>query len=120
MSRTMRLSIRAFTLVEIMIVVLVIGILLAIAIPNFNKARESSQAKACIANLKQISSAKEQWAIDTKKTTTPTSADLYGATLYIKTEPLCPAGGGASYTINALDTNPACPVVGTYPTHKLD
>ena len=55
-----------FTLVEIMIVVLIIGILMAIAVPNFIRARESSRRSSCIANLKQIDSAKEQWAMDNK------------------------------------------------------
>jgi len=97
-----------FTLIEIMIVVLIIGILLAIAVPNFMKARESSRTKSCIANLKQIQSAKEQWAMDNKEagTAVPVAADLYGATLYIKTTPSCPSGG--AYTINAVDVDPTC------------
>jgi prepilin-type N-terminal cleavage/methylation domain-containing protein len=110
-----------FTLIEIMIVVLIIGILLAIAIPNFMKARETSRTKACITNLKQIQTAKEQWAMDNKKasTDTPDIADLCGANLYIKQEPLCPCGAGASYAPNQLDTDPACPVVATYATHTV-
>ena len=69
----------AFTLVEIMIVVLIIGILLAIAVPNFVRARESSRAKSCQANLKQIAGAKEQWALDNKKsnTDTPMTTELF-------------------------------------------
>src|SRR5437773_2744505 len=85
---------RGFTLVEIMIVVLIIGILLAIAVPNFIKARETSRAKACVANLKQIDSAKEQWCMDNKQSTTATPADtdLYGNTAYVKNTPSCPSG----------------------------
>ena len=101
---------RGFTLVEIMIVVLIIGILLAIAVPNFIRARESSRAKSCVSNLKQIDSAKEQWAMDNKKTSadTPTTADLYGATKYVKSTPNCPASG--TYAINAIGTTPTCTV----------
>ncbi len=97
-----------FTLVEIMIVVLIIGILLAIAVPNFIKARESSRAKSCIANLKQVDSAKEQWAMDNKKVAgdTPGFSDLVGTDKYIKSTPECPSSG--TYTIAGLGTAPSC------------
>ncbi len=58
-----------FTLVEIMIVVAIIGLLAAIAIPNFVKARATSQANACINNMRQIDAAANEWALEAKKTT---------------------------------------------------
>ena len=98
-----------FTLVEIMIVVLIIGILLAIAIPNFVAARESSRAKACVGNLKQIDSAKQQCAMDQKlngssgatfmidggtaSTATTGPFQLVGPTGYIRATPACPSNG---------------------------
>src|SRR5579872_1149800 len=99
---------RAFTLIEIMIVVLIIGILLAVAVPNFIRARESSRAKSCVANLKQIDGAKEQWAMDNKKDAgaMPLPTDLYG--VYTKFPPSCPSNG--TYTINGVGTNPTCSV----------
>src|SRR5215471_19310105 len=92
---------RAFTLVEIMIVVLIIGILMAIAVPNFIKARESSRRNSCIANLKQIDSAKEQWAMDNRAATGAAvqMSDIAG--VYMKgpaTGPVCPSNG--TYTVN--------------------
>src|SRR6201982_3143467 len=57
-----------FTLVEIMIVVAIIGLLAAIAIPNFVKARQNSQTNACINNLRQIDGAKQQYALEQGKT----------------------------------------------------
>jgi prepilin-type N-terminal cleavage/methylation domain-containing protein len=98
----------AFTLVEIMIVVLIIGILMAIAVPNFVKARESSRKNTCIANLKQTDSAKEQWAMDNKKDAGATVAftDLVGATLYMKSTPSCPSSG--TYAVGNIGTNPTC------------
>src|SRR5437763_543289 len=99
---------RAFTLVEIMIVVLIIGILLAIAVPNFMQARDSSRAKSCVSNLHEIDSAKEQAAMDLKlaDTDTPTQAQLCHT--YIKAWPSCPSAG--TYTIAAMNANPTCSI----------
>jgi len=99
-----------FTLVEIMIVVAIIGLLAAIAIPNFVKARAASQKNACIANLKQIDGAKATWALEQKKnnTDTPVTTDVFGATSYIRDQPLCPGGG--TYTLMQVDQKPTCSV----------
>ena len=97
-----------FTLVEIMIVVAIIALLAAIAIPNFVKARASSQKAACIANLKQVNGAKATWALEQKKTNTdsPANSDLFGATAYIRVQPGCPGAG--TYTIDTVQNNPSC------------
>src|SRR5881227_2242075 len=97
-----------FTLVEIMIVVAIIGLLAAIAVPNFVKARTASQKNACIANLKQMDGAKASWALEQKKNNsdTPVDTDLFGATVYIRDKPACPGGG--AYTISPVDTKVSC------------
>lgn len=97
-----------FTLVEIMIVVAIIGLLAAIAIPNFVKARTASQRSACIANMKQIFGAKATWALENKKNNgdTPPDADLYGPDKYIAKKPECPAGG--AYLTQPVDTPVSC------------
>ena len=99
-----------FTLVEIMIVVAIIGLLAAIAIPNFVKARTTAQKNACIANLKQIDGAIQQWALEQKKNTTDTYVFTDTTVLqYLKGTvlPTCPAGG--TYTEGAnVGTSPTC------------
>jgi prepilin-type N-terminal cleavage/methylation domain-containing protein len=99
---------RAFTLVEIMMVIMILGILVAIATPTWISARENGRRRACVANLKQIEGAKEQWGMDTKAAPTdePASTDLYGPSKYVKFEPTCPSGG--KYTIGTLATPVTC------------
>ena len=90
-----------------MIVVAIIGLLAAIAIPNFIRARITSQKNACINNLRQIDGAKEQWALEAKKSA-GTASDDTAVNEYIKGKatPKCPASG--TYTYNAVDTPPVC------------
>ncbi|HOP80720.1 MAG TPA: prepilin-type N-terminal cleavage/methylation domain-containing protein, partial [Armatimonadota bacterium] len=101
-----------FTLIEIMFVVLIIAILLAIAIPNFMRARETSRAKSCQGNLRQIETAKEQWAMDTKAASEaePKVEDLVDE--YMKgtpdTLPECPSNG--EYSIGTLQDRPSCSI----------
>jgi prepilin-type N-terminal cleavage/methylation domain-containing protein len=103
-----------FTLVEIMIVVAIIGLLAAIAIPNFVRARNSAQANACINNLRQIDGAKQQWALENRQTdaAVPVVADV---TPYLKggAMPLEPASGNYN-AINAVNVNPQCSIGGTH------
>ena len=84
-----------------------IGMVSAIAVPNFVKARGTAQQNACINNLRQIDGAKQQWALENKKTDTdtPTRADLKPF-LGNKQFPVCPAGG--TYTINPVSKRPEC------------
>jgi len=100
-----------FTLVEIMIVVAIIGLLAAIAIPNFVTARQSAHAKACSNNLRQIDAAANQFALERGRTTG--EAINYPGDLlpYLKLNsagsiPPCPAGG--NYSVANVGTNPVC------------
>jgi prepilin-type N-terminal cleavage/methylation domain-containing protein len=114
---------RGFTLIEIMIVVLIIGTLLAIALPNFAKAREKSRVRACVTNLTRIQAAKMQWAMEARQpqSATPDATDLYGPGKFILGDPAgptCPSNS-SSYTINNVASNAECAYAVTDPLHTL-
>ena len=100
-----------------MIVVAIIGLLAAIAIPNFVRARETAQRNTCINNLRQIDGAKQQWAMETRQSGTalPVETDIgpylgrAGTTANI----VCPSAGSTatfatSYAINPVTNAPTC------------
>jgi general secretion pathway protein G len=105
-----------FTLVEIMIVVAIIGLLAAIAIPNFIRARTTSQMNACINNLRQIDGAIQQWALENNiqagGTVGGTAIAPYlgrgsaGATINVAGGIVCPGGG--TYALTTVDARPTC------------
>ena len=103
---------KGFTLVEIMIVVAIIALLAAIAIPSFMKSRSDSRQSACINNLRLIDHAKQQLATASSSmldSVVPAWSDL---TPYFKGSgtPFCRQGG--TYTINAITSNPTCSYAG--------
>ena len=105
-----KMSKQGFTLVEIMIVVAIIGVLAAVAIPNFAQAREVARRNACIANLQQIEGAVQRWSLDMNKDEgqAVTYNDIRN---YLRRSVTCPSGGTAfedSYTITTVDAVPTC------------
>jgi len=89
-----------FTLVEIMIVVAIIGLLAAIAIPNFVRARESAQLNSIANNLRILEGAKEQWALENKQATTATVTTSM-LTDYLKNNTIVPVVG-ESYSATSV------------------
>ena len=118
---------KGITLIEIILVLSVVGVLLAIAIPSFQAALGSMQRDSCISNLRQIHLAKEQWGLENNLEvgdtgSTPVAGDLNS---YVKdgtASLICPQDTAdtfaTSYTINALGTNPACKIDAT--NHVLE
>jgi prepilin-type N-terminal cleavage/methylation domain-containing protein len=106
----------AFTLVEIMIVVAIIGILAATVIPNLKRSIDTARQRACALNRRTVDGAKLQWATEHKQpvTAVPADDDLFGKTAYIEHKPDCPAGG--AYALNAVAEKCTCNI----PKHEGD
>lgn len=107
-----------FTLVEIMIVVAIIGLLAAIAVPNFVTARTTSRRNACINNLRIMSAAKDQSAMDNNLAEGFVMA-LANIAPFLRggLMPICPSGG--VYTIGAVGANPTCSLAAAPNLHVL-
>jgi type IV pilus assembly protein PilA len=94
----------AFTLVEIMIVVAIIGLLAALAIPGFVKARKQSQGRRIINDARQMDAAIDQWALENGKKDGDT-VDTAGAATYLKTAWNVNDLLQNAYTVGAVGTN---------------
>jgi hypothetical protein len=101
--------------ISIALSVLLLPLMLAIAIPNFVKAREVAQRNACINNLRMLDGAKRQWALEHRQPddAVPVAGDLNPYLSNGVGALKCPAGG--NYSINAVEELPACSV----PGHEL-
>ena len=109
-----RQSCGSFTLIEIMIVVAIIGILAAIAIPNYLHSGKESQRRACIANLRTLAGAVEQCRL--AGSADPVTMEMLCEPMgYIKGEPRCPYDKSQPYDISGMV--PLCPNVGARPDH---
>ena len=102
----------AGTVLSVMALVIfpIVGLLAAIAVPNFVKAREASLRSGCVNNLRLIDNAKATWALENRKAdgTLPSDNDLFGATKYVPQKPACPKGG--IYSLEPVGTKPTCSV----------
>ena len=95
-----------FTLVEIMIVVTVIGLLAAIAVPAYSRSRVQAQTSRCINNLRVIDGARDEWAFSQPDGASPGAGDLIPT--YIPRLPRCPTGG--FYTPGPMGVGTKCSI----------
>ncbi|MGI6085214.1 MAG: prepilin-type N-terminal cleavage/methylation domain-containing protein [Acetivibrionales bacterium] len=99
MLKTFMKSKKGFTLVELMVVVVIIGILVAIAIPVFNSIQDKAEESTCHANLRTIDGMKSQWQMMTAAERPASFADMFQD----GEVPTCP-GGGTYSNVDGDDT----------------
>ena len=105
-------AVRAFTLVETLVLAGILGLVCAVTLPNLARARTTAQKTGCVENLQKIEWAKQQWALETGKGhgAEPAKSDLLS---YLKSWPACPAGG--IYEIGGLEVRPRCVIIHAEP-----
>lgn len=96
MTRILKVRRGGFTLIELMIVIAIIAILAAVLIPNFVRARATSQVTGCKSNLKNIATAVEAYAVDNDAHYPTVLGDI--TPNYIKTMPQCPTANSDTYS----------------------
>ena len=102
-----------FTLIELMVVVLIIGILVAIAIPVFNSAKANAQRKSCYANQRTIEGAGNTFQAENN--VAPANIQALVNADYLKSLPKCPAQPTVAYSMNNTTTITGC----TYTTSRI-
>ena len=111
-----------FTLLELVIVTVILGVLAAVAIPQFNKVYKRARTGACISNMKKMHDQIDLWMMENNVNYPDDGSAALVAGYYIREIPVCPSGAGL-YSIEAYFSNMAititCPNVATNPDHVM-
>jgi len=105
---------KGFTLIELMVVILIIGILVAIAVPVFNAAKGNAEKQSCLANMRTVEGATETWKAGNADEQYPTTWEgLMGELVpdYIKKAPVCPTAGAGGYDLEAGSGGTSSPII---------
>ncbi len=103
----------AFTLIETVIIIVIVGLMVAFMIPTYISAKKESFKRDCVSNLKRIRDVQSAWMTDKNRALTaiPTDADLFGpATPYVVAKPTCRAKG--LYSLSSALGKPTCSIQG--------